>query len=458
MDDLPSELLAKIFDYLSNDDIINLPYRTVARGLPESKAIDRFKRKVEVSLEKQSLQRLLRLSNHTSIAQIMTELEFTLNKLVLLSAGPRKHLEHFGGCYQNHVAPGSARQFGLESDYYKTYERPSIAQTLNGGQDDHVRLLALALSSLPNVQTFSIDDGRGAGSDYWCPMDDQILKKGSYLMGVLLKVLSRKELKVSEFRILSDASPLWVKREADTPEYTAALMQLSDRTIALAASNFTKLKLRSTHSGTENNLFYNDNNLTPLPRPCYSRVQKSGLEATRSRSLVKPARVVEQVLQSSFILEELKFEFIARRGWCEYMNLGPQVLINELRGSNPLACLRRVNFTRFKTEEKELAHFFLAISGTIEHILLDGIMLTEGHWDSVFKGLQGKLANLNEIIIGAYGLRETSPQQLRAQNGTSLRRVHVLRFERQSGSGCIDALLSCLRDGMDYVFPEHLYV
>ena len=123
MDLLPSEILSEIFEYLSNEDIINLPHRTVARGLSESQAIDYFEREIQLVLDEQSLQRLLRISKHITIAQTVTKLAITFttsDRVDLISAKPQSN----------------------------------VTERLEGIL---TRILTLALSSLPCIQTFSFD-------------------------------------------------------------------------------------------------------------------------------------------------------------------------------------------------------------------------------------------------------------------------------------------------------------
>lgn len=56
METLPSEILQQVFDYLGDNDIVNLPARTVSRGLPESSISSRFAT-IDILLEIQSLER-----------------------------------------------------------------------------------------------------------------------------------------------------------------------------------------------------------------------------------------------------------------------------------------------------------------------------------------------------------------------------------------------------------------
>ena len=79
LDKLPAELLTQVLKNLSNDDLLNLPLRALQRGFLPEVGLSRFE-KAYVFIEKTSLYRLARISNHPIISKYVTELVFCVEK------------------------------------------------------------------------------------------------------------------------------------------------------------------------------------------------------------------------------------------------------------------------------------------------------------------------------------------------------------------------------------------
>ena len=77
MDRLPSELLQMIFEYSSNEDIINLPYSISCKGLTEGELSRRFTVYRGIWIDEQSLKLLVRASNHPLIGITIQEYNST---------------------------------------------------------------------------------------------------------------------------------------------------------------------------------------------------------------------------------------------------------------------------------------------------------------------------------------------------------------------------------------------
>lgn len=88
--DLPNELLIQVLNHLANDEIINLSPQFVARGLPHSSFPIHFGR-LEVVLQRQSVEMLVRISCHQHIAKHVNQLCLLVDRLD--SLGPELYLE-----------------------------------------------------------------------------------------------------------------------------------------------------------------------------------------------------------------------------------------------------------------------------------------------------------------------------------------------------------------------------
>ena len=81
MDRLPSELLQIIFEYSSNEDIINLPYSISCKGLTDGELSRRFTVYRGIWIDERSLKLLVRASNHPLIGLTIQELQFDLDRI-----------------------------------------------------------------------------------------------------------------------------------------------------------------------------------------------------------------------------------------------------------------------------------------------------------------------------------------------------------------------------------------
>lgn len=84
MDNFPPELLSEILEYLSDDDILNVPPSVFA--LSEVSISARFGTIEDIWLEVGYLNRLIRVTRHPIISNCMTKLRFTVDRLDKISA------------------------------------------------------------------------------------------------------------------------------------------------------------------------------------------------------------------------------------------------------------------------------------------------------------------------------------------------------------------------------------
>ena len=84
IDSLPPELLSEILEYLSDDDILNVPSGVFA--LSEVSISARFGTIEEIWLEVGCLKRLIRVARHPVISKYVTKLRFTVDRLDKISA------------------------------------------------------------------------------------------------------------------------------------------------------------------------------------------------------------------------------------------------------------------------------------------------------------------------------------------------------------------------------------
>ena len=84
IDSLPPELLSEILEYLSDDDILNVPSGVFA--LSEVSISARFGTIEDIWLEVGCLKRLIRVARHPVISKYVTKLRFTVNMLDKISA------------------------------------------------------------------------------------------------------------------------------------------------------------------------------------------------------------------------------------------------------------------------------------------------------------------------------------------------------------------------------------
>lgn len=92
MDQLPYELLWRIFSSLSKEDIINLPYSISCNGLSQADVASRFQQEIQdIRIDEAGLRSLLRASRHPLIGPTIKVLCFALDSISLTHLSAREY-------------------------------------------------------------------------------------------------------------------------------------------------------------------------------------------------------------------------------------------------------------------------------------------------------------------------------------------------------------------------------
>ena len=205
MDSLPAELLSTVIELLSDNDVLNLPPIITSRGLTSAAALARYGSIVNVWLEVGCSKRLARIARHQRIANHVTELRFTLDRLQKVS--PREYLESQWdsrhpyaarngppatltiSTFKNLVAPSAASEDSMALNFVKYRVHLQSPIQMEEREED-MKLLTLALLALPGATKISVDNMRDGGKlqealgDAWCYgiEGDPLVESGSHLM------------------------------------------------------------------------------------------------------------------------------------------------------------------------------------------------------------------------------------------------------------------------------------
>lgn len=182
MEHLPNEILVLIYNELTNEDIVNLPFHLTSRGLSRKDANRRFHH-LFATWNQTKLKRLVRIAANPRLRDAVTKIFFCTSRPINPEAQPS-----FGNLWMNHVhaypRPCSSRSLDI---YFNTYhahfgraesdcdfcQKPSLEaqflccdmryQAWNKWQrsDQGKSLLALAVAWLPNLKTICIDNSYG---------------------------------------------------------------------------------------------------------------------------------------------------------------------------------------------------------------------------------------------------------------------------------------------------------
>lgn len=78
-------------------------------------------------------------------------------------------------------------------------------------------------------------------------------------------------------------------------------------------------------------------------------------------------------------LEDLTLGLLDKDRLHRRVLLRPCIPLRSMRISNPLAYLQQVSFGSLKIEQLQIVGFFLAISRTLRHVLIDAIVIEQGN-------------------------------------------------------------------------------
>lgn len=408
IDHLPAEILANIFEYLSNDDIYNLPHRICAKGLFEKEGRLRFAQH-RTWIDRKNLQQLTRISYHPTIRNFVQELivgyempyyvkwkqflkEQWMDKHSIRSQAPREiTLRNFHTLAR---IPADSCPFcdGWPSLTEKWIAHKSALKSLqelqNSGKD--VKILEEALRRFKGFNAITIDN--------WVRRDEERRKSGlryfhvpesyrNYLspwpgfskpprntvLTTLIKVLSNTHSKPSSFEIMGNAESRWYHNGM------------------LSAALNTYFHDYPFPSLTISNAFIN-----------MKRMQLRGLWGIYSTAddpsdpLTSSDKLLVCMLRSAVQLEELTLSFSGVDIQPPYTFGLRNIPLGRYPGTNRFRRLKTLHLAHFRLEPSHMDYFLKATAKSLMHLTLEDILLS-GHWESAFDKLKGifKLQSLH---------------------------------------------------------------
>ncbi len=463
MDKIPSELLANIFDYLSDDDILNLPSNIIKITLTVAKA-QKLLHTMDIWLEKGSIERVAKISRHPILSGHVRELIFHNERLDDIT--PEEYLNSYWFTHHDKQrtrppknlafdnyrklafkqAPGKS---SLAANFGKYRTKLEDQKRFEEKQDD-VRLLSIAFGYLPNLDGIWIDNSGTtrlvhALGDAWCHDVEQgpFGNSGSYLTEVLFKAMSNSDRKIPSFQVMHDTQlEQWYSNSLSTINFPKVLIKLPPNTLSSAVESLRALKLSSIRYGNKEVQFHDAARATSCGYYWGIKIREGDDERFGT------TKAITEMLSSATLLEELTLHFHADYTKPRYLPLTPYVPLHSMRGSNNLQYLKRLRLSTFKTREDQLVRFQLKVAGTVTHLDLDGILLDHGSWLSAFRKLRGRFQQLETLRVGDHhglydagiGQKDLEPEDVEYKiHG---RQVSFYKFPCESGH-----VLRWLRDG-----------
>ena len=415
MESLPFDLLTKMIENLSDDDILNMPNKWTSSGLTESQA-QALLRNTYVSLEKSSLTRFERIISHPDLARHIHRLTLHDERIKDISAYDYLH-SHWSThhdawgffrpkypSFESYIKMAQQQISGDSSMVAKfgRYRMLMKEQQMVGERQDDVRILSKAFDLLPNLEVVSVDNSnqrrvKKSLGDAWCDdlMERCIASSGSHLMEVLFRAMANCVQKVPSFEIMHNGGRRHYRVDFSSINFPSLVAKLPPNTIASAAQGLRSLSLRSVYYG--------------LDEVDYHVAAYRTIDAySRLRTIHKgeggnPTKGIAEMLSSAPLLEDLELTCL---DLCRerYLKSLPYLSIDSMRGSNDLQHLRKLSLGHFKTREDQFVGFLLNVAGTVTTIQLNGIVLDHGSWASVFSELRGKFSRLESTKVGISSL------------------------------------------------------
>ncbi len=381
---LPSEVLAETIEYLSNDDLLNLPYRVLKNGLLKAEGLRRF-RQHRVWMDKKDLYRLARISNHPIIRQYVEELVFYLDK-------PRE--------------PDKFDLRGHNRSLYLAYKKTSddLQKLTEDGTD--IRILVMAFTSLPNANTVTIDNIDRLLEERYelgaaVSVEDQIYHgeykldgdHGTYLLTLLVKALAASPVKPATLQVISAATPAITR-----PDLRFFYNGGGPRTaISLAGSLYTvPSSAYPAAFGEMKKLDLRDLRRTQL-EDNHSYFGSNGRELERVPGpFTEP---LERIVKSAVSISDLTIGHTTK-GICairsEFM-LDIQLSSLLEPGGHPH--LRRLELADLVTQQWHMVGSLQACAPALTDLTLGTIHLNQGTWARTFDNLKG-LFKLERLELG----------------------------------------------------------
>jgi hypothetical protein len=429
IDHLPAEILANIFEHLSNDDIYNLPYRICAKGLFEKEGRLRFAQH-RTWIDKKNLQQLTRISYHPTIRNFVQELivgyempcyiklkhflqEQWMDKHSIRSRAPRniklKNFHTLAGIPEDSCPfcdgwPSLSEKWIAHKSALK-----SLQELQNSGKD--VKILEEALGRFESFNAITIDnfdrrdeERRKSGLRYfnvpesyhlsrWPSFSKPSFSKQSCntVLTTLIKVLSNTHSKPSSFEIMGNAGSRWHYDGMHSAALNTACFDypFPSLTISNAFRNMKRMQLRGLWS-------INRSADDPQPRNLDSPLLSSS------------DKIMVCMLRSAVQLEELTLSFSGQYTFSPYTFGLPNIPLGRYPGTNRFRRLKTLHLAHFRLEPPHMDYFLKATAKTLTHLTLEDILLS-GDWGSAFDKLKG-IFNLQSLRLQSLK-KITTPQR-----------------------------------------------
>ena len=439
IDRLPAEILANVFQHLSNDDIFNLPHAICAKGLFDTEGRHRF-RQHHIWIERQSLQNLARVSRHPVVRKYVKELvlcyqmprDITLKRFLeywaIQHAKPYKTpedltLDNFHaliGVPENHCTFCSAWP-SLSQRWIAHKSTLKDLENLQKSRED-VEMLVEAFRRFENFDAIVFDNScRGVqerrffrvgyfhhteDDKTWSTFDRSFsLQLDSTPIDALIKALSISRSKPRSFRIMNNATCWWYKDEMYSASlyiehlYRAEFFSgFSSFAICDAFCNMRQLELRGLIFFKNRESDWSTNR----------RESDLPLGEAEDASLTRSDQVMICIIRSAIWLEELTIHLTDLR--IEGTTYGlPQIPLSTYPGPNQLCQMKRLDLAHFSVRPKHLITFLKLVAKSLTHLTLGDILLN-GNWESVFDDIKGVF---QLQCLRLYSLKIREPHGLR---------------------------------------------
>lgn len=414
MERLPTERLTNISESLSDKDILNLPSHIISHTLTDTQAHKMLQR-LDVWLERSSLERLNRIGRHPNLAKHVKEVRFYNERLDDVSR--EAYLKSFWITNHGKMHCGMLEKLSFSNyrelafkgnpsveECFTRYRKQLEDQKRMEEQREDVLLLYTAFSHLPNLEKVSIDNKNRfelldvLGDAWCCGVEQKSFKDcGSHLLDVLFRGMSKSTRKIASFEVLHQHDAR-LGNDTSTVSFPAMISKLPPNNISSAVQNLRSFKLKNVYYGYHEIVFHD----AVREESCGNHWTRKADENAKHET----TEAIAEMLSSAPLLEHLTLKFYkGRMGRCE-PSLTPYMPLQSMRGSNDLQQLERLSLAKFKTREDQLVPFLLGVAGTVTYIHIDGIVLESGSWLSAFSQLRGKLLKLERFKVGFDALYE----------------------------------------------------
>ena len=387
----------------------------------------RLLQKIDVWLERSSLERLRKIGRYPSLAKHVKELRFHSERLDDIS--PEAHHKSYWLTNHGNIPCGILNDlhdlndlsFSMDRELtlkqppkdcsaeecFAKYSRQLEDQKRMEKQGEDFLVLKTTFPRLLNLSHISIDNMNRLRvlDDFDNAYDHGTIRKpvensGSHLMELILRVTSIFTTNLTSFEVLHDARHWGYGCGANNMNFPALFRKLHPHRISSAVRNLRSLKLKNVYYENDE-IVHHD---SVREESCFYRWTCKASEGAEHGT----TKAIAEMLNSAPSLEELTLTFYrGYRGYNEPL-LTPYIPLQSMRGSNELQQLKRLSLAQFKTRQDQLVQFFFGVASTVTHIDIDGIVLESGSWKSFFLKLQGKFPQLVSFRVGLDNLCEAS--------------------------------------------------